>query len=166
MTTWAYLQTALATLLLLAGVVNDLRSRKVSNKLVVAGLIAGLVLMMATQGFHGFLLAGFSFGTAFIAVLPIYLMRILGGGDIKLFLAVSVLLGWKAVLITLFTSFIWGSILGVVQVILKGEGKAFATNMMALANRAKLSETQVHKIPYTVALFFGFLTSLVWSGGL
>lgn len=165
-TSVATLQTALAALLLLAGVVNDLRSRQVRNQIVIVGFVVGLVFMISTQGFTGLMVATLSVLTAAAAVLPLYLMRVLGGGDVKLYLSVSVLLGWQSALITLIGSIIWGSILGITQVLLKGQGKAFAHNMMALANRAKLQETQVHKIPFTVALLFGFLTSMVWMGGL
>lgn len=166
MTFWTYLQTALAILLLTAGVANDLRERKVQNQIVLAGLIVGLVFMTATQGLSGLLISVISFLTAIAAVMPLYLMRIFGGGDAKLFLAVSVLLGWQEVLVTLFASIVWGSLLGVFQVLLKGEGKAFAHNILAIANRAKLPEQKTHKIPFTIALLFGYLSNLVWMGAL
>lgn len=102
--------------------------------------------------------------TAAAAVFPLYLLRVFGGGDVKLLLAASVMMSWKEVLITLFASMIWGSLLGVLQVFLKGQGKAFAHNLLAMANRAKLQEASVHKMPFTVALLFGYLTNLVWLG--
>ncbi len=160
----ATFQTALAALLLLAGVVNDLRERKVRNPIVLAGFAVGVITALTTAGLQGLMIASLSLLTAIVAILPMYLMRVIGGGDVKLFAAVSLFLNWKAVLITLFASLIWGSVLGVAQVIMQGKGKAFAHNMMAVALRTKLQDTQVHKIPYTVALFFGFLSSLVWQG--
>lgn len=164
MTSGTLLQTGLVLLLLGAGVVSDLRERKVRNQLVVAGFALGLAFIIFMQGPTGLLVSGLSFVTAIVAVLPLYLLRVLGGGDVKLLLAASVLMNWQEVLITIFGSMIWGSLLGVLQVILKGQGKAFAHNILALAQRVKPSETAVHKIPYTVALLFGYLSSLVWSG--
>jgi prepilin peptidase CpaA len=160
----ASLQTALALLLLGAGVVTDLRSKKVPNQIIIAGAVVAIIFMVATQGFSGVMLAGLSLLTAAVAIMPLYLMRVLGGGDVKLMLAASLLMDWKAVLISIFAAMIWGSVLGIVQVILKGQGKAFAHNMLALANRAKLSESTVHKIPFTVALLLGYLSSLVYAG--
>lgn len=161
---WSSLQVVLILLLLVAGVVNDLRSKKVRNQIVIAGFVIGLIFVTATQGLSGLFIGFLSFLTALAAVLPLYLLRVIGGGDVKLLLAASVLMDWKTVLITVFASMIWGSVLGVLQVVLKGRGKAFAHNMFALANRAKLSETTVHKTPFTVALLFGYLSSLVYVG--
>lgn len=161
----AFLPSALAILLLLAGVVNDLRERKVRNQLVLVGFVLGLVCILALQGTSGLITSLLSLLTAGVAILPLYILRVFGGGDVKLFLAVSVLMGWKAVLISLFGAIVWGAVLGILQVVLQGKGKAFAHNMLALAHsRSKLPETQVHKIPFTVALFFGYLTNLVVGG--
>ena len=163
---WTSLQAILALLLFGAGMVNDLRSKKVRNQIVIVGFVVGITYVIAVQGFSGLMMSALSFLTAAVAILPLYLMRVLGGGDVKLLLAASVLMDWKSVLITIFASMIWGSLLGIFQVILKGQGKAFAHNMLALAHRAKLKETSVHKMPFTVALLFGYLSSLVWMGGI
>ncbi len=160
------LQISLIILLLAAGVVNDLQSRKVRNPIILIGLAVGLITMTVSHGFSGLSMALLSMMTAFIAVLPMYLMKALGGGDVKLLVAASTLMNWKTVLITLFASLIWGSILGILQAVLQGKGKALAHNMLALSFKAKLPEEHTHKIPYTVALLFGYLSSLVVSGGL
>lgn len=158
------IQIALVLLLLLAGVVNDLRSRKVRNQIVIAGFVVGLIFVPTAHGLSGLLMSGLSLLTAIAAILPLYLLRVLGGGDVKLLMAASLMMSPKEVLITVFASMIWGSLLGVIQVILKGQGKAFAHNMLALAHRAKLQDSSTHKIPFTVALLFGYLSSLVWVG--
>jgi prepilin peptidase CpaA len=158
------MQTGLALLLLLAGVADDLRSRKVHNLLTLLGFVLGLGCVIAIQGLSGFMVAGLSLLTAIAAVLPLYMIKAIGGGDVKLFLAVSVLLNWQQVLIALLGSLVWGSLLGIFQVVLKGEGKAFLHNLLAVFNRAKLPEQKTHKVPFTIALLFGFLTSFVWTG--
>ena len=164
MLTGTALQTGMALLVLLAGVIDDLRSRKVHNQVVLVGFVFGLGCVMATQGLSGLMVAGLSFMTALIAILPLYLLKAVGGGDVKLFIAVSVLLNWQQVLIALLGSLIWGSVFGVLQVVLKGEGKAFLHNLFAIFNRAKIPEAKKHKVPFTIALLFGFLTSFVWTG--
>lgn len=166
MSAGSLIQIGLTTLLLGAGVATDLRSRKVSNRLVIAGVVIGLTTMTVLSGWTGFSMALLSMMTALIAILPMYLMKAIGGGDVKLFVAVSTLMNWQTVLISLFASMIWGSVLGILQAVLKGRGKELAHNMMALGLRAKLPETVTHKMPYTVALLFGFLSSLVVQGGL
>lgn len=161
---WTYVQTSIAFLLLGAGVANDLRARKVQNQIIVIGMTACLLYVGLSQGLAGLFVACISFLTALVAILPLYILRILGGGDVKLFLTLSILLSWQEVLVTLLGSILWGSVLGTAQVFLRGDIKAFAHNMMALAQRVKPPEQKVHKIPYTVALLFGYLTSMVWLG--
>jgi len=164
MANWTVMQTGLALLVLLAGVADDLRSRKVHNQIALLGFVFGLGCVVAVQGLSGFMVAGLSLLTAIAAVMPLYAMKAIGGGDVKLFLAVSVLLNWQQVLIALLGSLIWGSLLGIFQVILKGEGKVFLQNLFAIFKRTKLPEQKTHKVPFTIALLLGFLTSLVWTG--
>ena len=159
------IQTALATMLLLAGVADDLRSRKVHNQLIIAGAVVSISFLLFLHGpLAAFMIAGLSLATAFVVALPVYMMKIFGGGDYKLFLVVSLLLSVEQILITLCASMIWGSLLGIFQVVLKGQGKQFAHNLMALGQRVKIADDKMHKIPFTIALFFGFLTSLFWVG--
>lgn len=161
---WSFPQTLLALTLLGMGVMNDLHSRKVKNGIVLGGLAIGLLYASLTHGFLGFTTALTSFMTALVAVLPLYLMRVFAGGDVKLFLAVSVLLNWQEVLMTLLFGIIWGAILGVVQVVLKGDLQSLLHNVRSVLRRERVSEQAVHKIPFTVAFLFGYLSSLVWLG--
>ncbi|PIS11228.1 MAG: hypothetical protein COT73_05110 [Bdellovibrio sp. CG10_big_fil_rev_8_21_14_0_10_47_8] len=160
------LQIALAIGLLSFGVVGDLRSKKVPNQFVLISAGTAIIFVLVTQGLPGLLVSVLSLMAGAILILPLYLMKAIGGGDLKLFLAVSLLMTWQGVLISVFGALVWGSLLGIFQVALKGEIKAFLHNLLALFQRVKLQETKTHKIPFTVALLLGYLTSLVWGGTL
>ncbi len=155
-----------AGLMLLLGAVDDIRSRKVHNRLIAGIFISSLIVVIIVDGKIGLLDSLFSILTAFISVLPLYLLKALGGGDVKLFTAVAPLLNWKAVLVMLLASLVWGALLGLFQVLLKGQGKALLQNMLGIFLRNKPPEQNLHKIPYTIALLFGFLTSLKIAGEL
>lgn len=157
-------QPILAFSLLALAMWDDLRTRKVRNQLLLVGFCLILALITMTQGFNGLLNSGLSMLTACVAVLPLYFLRVMGGGDVKLFVVVSLLFSWEQVLIALFASMIWGSFLGIFQVILKGQTKEFAHNLMAIAHRTKLRPEVTHKVPFTVALFLGFASSFFWVG--
>lgn len=157
-------QPVLAFLLLAVAMWEDLRSRKVPNQLLLVGLSLILVLIVLTQGFGGLVNSGLSFLTACVVVLPLYFLRVMGGGDVKLFVVISLLFSWQQVLLALFAAMIWGSLLGIFQVILQGQIMKFLHNLMALAQRVKLPAESTHKMPFTVALFFGFATSFFWVG--
>jgi Flp pilus assembly protein protease CpaA len=159
------IQAGIALLLLFAAVVDDLKTKKIHNVLVIACAVIALAFLGLKSGPASYVTALISLTTAVIAILPLYLTKILGGGDLKFFAAVSLLLSWQGVLVTLLTSVIWGSVLGVLMVVMKGQGKAFAANLVSLAHRVKPEANQLHKVPYSVALLFGYMTHLILSGG-
>jgi len=143
-----------------ASVIDDFRSRKVHNSLVIGILVVSIVASLAQSGPSVYLQILASMAAAFVFCLPLYLLRALGGGDLKLLVALSPLMVWSEVGGTLLFSLLWGSILGVVMVLLNGELKTFATNLVGLVTRAKIDQQKMHKMPYTVAILFGFLTQV------
>src|SRR6185312_16258695 len=66
---------------------SDLRQHRIPNVVSLAGLIAGLALHALADGLHGMLsgLAGAAVGLLCFA--PFYLLRGMGGGDVKLLAA-------------------------------------------------------------------------------
>src|SRR5215471_12693389 len=89
----SYPALALLAALLGVAVLTDLRSHRVPNLLNLAGLIAGLALQTYTAGLHGLGdgLLGACVGLACFA--PLYLLKGMGAGDVKLLAAVGAVLG-------------------------------------------------------------------------
>ncbi len=90
-------------LLLLAASAWDITARRIPNALAAAGVLAGLVW----HGWHGSV-SGLLEPLAGIAVallgLALYAARVLGAGDVKLFMAVGALMGPAFLLWTLLGS--------------------------------------------------------------
>ena len=93
-------QQMLCVLVAIAAIVIDTQQRRIPNTIVVAGLIAGTILqvMEAASGIHAAMpsIAGLLLGL--VAFLPLYAMRMMGAGDVKLFATFGFLLGWTALL--------------------------------------------------------------------
>lgn len=155
----------LVSAFLIWGVIEDLRLRKVRNKVVLT--IAGLSLAFATvlifMGHMSILGAIGGFGTALLISLPFVLLGVLGAGDMKLLAACGFLMSSLAVFETFVYSFIWGSLIGVVQIVLKGQFNVLILNLSSIAKRATGGPqvaVGLHRIPYTVAIFMGWITHL------
>ena len=148
------------TMILLAGVVDDLRSRKVHNILVLISFAIAISVTYYLRGSAGIFDGLLAMGTALLLTLPLVLVRVLGAGDMKLLVAFAVSVHWEAVLTTVVASLIWGSILGLVRAIVGGHGKVFAKNLVAIVTRQKIDPVTVTKIPFTIAMFFGWLSYL------
>ena len=158
----------LPSLILFAGLVDDLRSQKVHNWLVLSAMavaVVGTFFLGGVDGLKDGLMGG---GLAIAFMLPMVLIGMVGAGDMKLMMAFGLSTNATIVLWVIVYSFIWGALLGLVRALLQKEGWNLLKNSFALITGKPRQELKLHKIPFTVALFFGWLTqvSLEASGGL
>lgn len=100
--------TAVALLLGLCAAVEDLVRRRISNWLVLSGLLLGLALHAGSLRSFALSLAGAAAG--FLILLPIHLLGGMGGGDVKLMAAFGALLGPSAVLLAALLAAIVGAV--------------------------------------------------------
>jgi Flp pilus assembly protein protease CpaA len=144
---------------------SDLKNKTVSNKtnLIIFGV--GLLFCLI-EGPSQWMDFAISFLTAAAFALPAYYMKIFGGGDTKLFLALSPFLSGGGVLEVFVASVIWGAILGLILVISKSKLSDFIVNLKMLLLKQRPIEQNLHRMPFSVAITFGFLTHLVLQGAL
>lgn len=113
------LQAILLTLVLGAAVF-DFLYRRIPNWLVLSGLIAGVALRIALEGWRGLGESAGGFGFAFAIYLIFYALRAMGAGDVKLMAAVGALAGpvnWFSIFI--LTS-ITGGLLAIILLLAGG----------------------------------------------
>lgn len=77
----------------IAAGVWDLRSRRIPNWLTLGALVAGLVLQAARPGWSGLASGLAGAGVALAICIPLFALRALGGGDVKLMAAAGVMTG-------------------------------------------------------------------------
>ena len=100
----------LAALLAMAAVI-DWRSYRIPNWLTVGGMALGLLGNAAADGLMPGLLpalAGLALGMA--VLLPLYALRLMGAGDVKLMAAVGAFIGAPAILYAVLFTFIAGGV--------------------------------------------------------
>src|SRR5580692_5145975 len=71
----------------------DIRSRRIPNWLVLAGIITGCAWNVYASSWSGLFRAAEGFGLGFILYFPLYLIRARGAGDVKLLAAVGAITG-------------------------------------------------------------------------
>jgi prepilin peptidase CpaA len=91
------LTTALLLLFLAGAVITDLRARIIPNVLVLSGALSGVLLAGLHPEGIGLLraLGGLALGLAIF--LPLYLLRAMGAGDVKLMAMAGAFLGYAAI---------------------------------------------------------------------
>lgn len=151
---------AVATFALVAGMMDDLLSRKVHNHLVIALAVLIAFCNLYFRGVSDSLIGVAAMLLALIVTIPLFMARALGGGDVKLFAVFAFAVDPVSMFWTLIYSFIWGALFGVSRAMLSNQLLALVRNTYRIASRQKSEVREVQKIPYTFALLLGWFTQL------
>lgn len=157
--------TTTATAILAAGVVDDFRSRKFHNWLFLVCLACAACASLVSGGVGAFAIALLGLLAGIAVFLPLVLMGIIGAGDMKLMAAFGLAAGWDAVLSVALYGLFWGALFGVLASIFRGQGRTLVYNMVSIVVVRERKGLVLHKIPFTVAIFMGWLTHLVIAKG-
>ena len=180
----AYAGLASLTLLLLMASWHDVRTHRIPNKLVLTGMILGVLLnglMPAGLGINSAYAGGLGWSTALkglgvglIVMLPFYLLRAMGAGDVKLMAMVGAFVGVQQVLGAIVTTFLVGGVMAICVALKTGTLKNVLQNLrfMLFLGAIKVSAGQAPtvdgtavssvKLPYAVAIAIGTLGYLLW----
>jgi prepilin peptidase CpaA len=125
-------------------VIEDLWRRRISNAVCAMLLAGGLLLGSMETGMRGLGHSILGAAAGFSVFLIFYLMRAMGGGDVKLMAG-------------------YGALLGVRDILLAAVIAALAGALIALASVAfaRLRGTSAEFIPYAPAIAFGSLVILL-----
>lgn len=170
--------STLSLVALLAGAVFfDLRERRIPNALVLTGALLALALSLLPSGVGlADALQGLVLG--FALLLPLYLIRAMGAGDVKLMAMVGAFVGGDEVLAVWLLTLVCGGVLSItlalrhrlLGAVLRNTGWiAFATlNRLGRDAAPTLAAEHGNKVrlPYAVAIAGGTLLTLArpWLG--
>jgi prepilin peptidase CpaA len=151
----------------------DLRQRRIPNRLLAAALLAAVTLHLSSGVPVTLLttcLPGFALGL--VLFLPLYLLRGMAAGDVKLMATVGAFLGPALAFQACLATYCCGGVLALLIVLFKGCGRAAWTNLVALlwpvlmraqGVRVALDPTvaaSVGGMPYALAITGGTLVVL------
>jgi len=166
---------------LLGAVAFDLRSRRIPNRLVLAGVGLALVLHAVATATGSAPLAGRAWwapfaglATGLAVLMPLYLLRATGAGDVKLMAMVGTFIGAPATLGAALCTFVAGGLLSLAFMFGRGVAaqslanvRFLLTDWMVRAGSAQglgLAPLQgtAARLPYGVAIALGTAASLFW----
>lgn len=167
----------LLILLVTPAALIDFRQRRVPNWLSLTGVLLGIALNVVLFRTAGLWLSLGGIGLAMIVYLPLYLLRAMGAGDVKLMAAIGAASGpanWFGIFI--LTSVI-GGVVALVAVIVKGRLRQTVENILVIlrnlgARQAPFKsnpELDVRtsagiRLPHAVIIALGTLTFLILPG--
>ncbi len=102
------------SVLISAAIWFDVQTHRIPNALILMGLLAGVTTSLQTSGIgvNNSLMGG-SFGL--LVFIPFYFFRILGGGDVKLMMAIGTLIGSPGILYVALMTGVVGGVLTIVM---------------------------------------------------
>jgi len=147
----------------------DVKARRIPNELIVVGLVLGLAL----RGISGLPAVGVGMagaGLALALTFPLFALRAMGGGDVKLFAVAGMFLGPRAFLAALLASALLGGVLGLAAAVRNGvfvtallrtrDLAVRAATLGRAGDRMTLESAGAITVPYGAAIAIGSIA--VW----
>lgn len=154
-----FFQFVLPGLILVSAMVDDLRSKKIHNVLIIISFVVAIISIVILQGFSALLPAFAKLLVALGISAPLFFLKVLGGGDVKLYSVLALVLAPRILILSLVLGFVWGAVLGVVKIILDKKAHLMLVNLLSLLKFKKLPSDTLHKFPFSIGLFLGWLSS-------
>jgi len=168
-----FLKICLSTALLLVAAIDDLRSKKIHNKLILillpiafigsfltSSLMAeneGISMALGLEGLKEGLISGL---VALIIAVPLNRARFIGGGDLKLLAVFALTVDWIGFCYSFFYALPWAVLLGLFKIVLDKNLKHFVSNVFAIMSfkGSQIDFKQLHTIPFSLSFLFGWLS--------
>jgi prepilin peptidase CpaA len=116
----------------LAAAIYDARYRKVPNWLSLSGVILGLCLNVYLSGWNGLEAAASGFGLALLIYTPLYLIRGMGAGDVKLMAAIGAIVGPHGWLNIFIATALVGGLVSLLAVVIKKRAHQTLLNLITI----------------------------------
>jgi prepilin peptidase CpaA len=123
--------------------VTDIHSRRIPNWLTVSGFVLGVILNSALFGLGGLQSSLLGFGLAVLIHIPLFALRVTGGGDVKLMAATGAILGPQQWIQMFILAAIVGGIHALALVLFRRAMGGVLWNMAHMARAAVLT-----RMPY------------------
>lgn len=146
-------------------VIQDITCLKVSNRLILTGFISSFLFHLVGAGVEEILGFFVNITLPVIFLYLLYLLRILGAGDIKLFSLVGSFINLKELVLCIICSFVWGALLSIIKMLYEGNfleriqcGMVYIFQL-AQGNFEEYEKRDVENlVPFTIAIFLGIST--------
>lgn len=134
-------QAALASVVVTAAA-TDVKNRKIPNWLTLGAIGAGLLLHTALDRWIGLKFSAWGLGLAALIFLPLFVMRWLGGGDVKLMAAVGALAGAENLIVIFVLDALLGGVAALVLILVRGRLWRTLRNLPRIFARDRPGELQ------------------------
>lgn len=165
-----YLDLSLLLLVCIAAI-NDLATRRIPNRLLLAGLAGALLLHLLSANPGASLLTGLAgMGVSFAVFLPFYLLRGMAAGDVKMIAVVGAFIGPGEAFEIAVLTWCVGGVIALCVVLMNGRLRLAFANIRYLLSGLMVPSTNMTQtplqqsagsIPYGLAIAVGTIIVLL-----
>jgi prepilin peptidase CpaA len=160
-----------ASVVAIAAVAFDLRSRRIPNALTFGAAAVALVYALGASGWNGLGTAAAGWLTGAALFFPFFALRGMGAGDVKLLAALGAWLGpWQVIWVAVFASMA-GGVLAIVVSLARGYLKIALTNLWLIFTHWRvagvqpvpgltLTDTRAPRLAYAIPVAVGLMVTL------
>jgi prepilin peptidase CpaA len=156
---------------LVLAVSQDLLQHRISNVLTIGTLAAGIGIHWLAHGVDGALhaLAGASVGL--LCLLPLYLLKGMGAGDVKLLMAAGAFLGPADAFFAALITLVAGAVIALLVIIRRYAGSSISLAMSGNGSagdsrsQSPVAAATAERFPYAAAIAAGVVATM-WLSGL
>ena len=153
--------------------IYDIQFRRIPNRLILTGLTLGLIIHITFNEFYGFKSWGYGMLTGFGLFLPLYALKAMGAGDVKLMAMAGSFLDAGSAIGVVLTTLVVGGVLSIVVALRNGVLRQAISNIhtqLTLTMFKKLSggnaqleqlPSSAGNLPYAVAIAIGTLIHVI-----
>lgn len=120
------------TILLIIACWQDYLEFRIKNKLVITGALLGIALNTFLTAETGFVSGLIGLGLGLLLLLPLYLLRIMGAGDVKLLAMVGAFVGQQAIFEVFLYTLIVGGFLALIFSLWQGTLRKIIDNAVLI----------------------------------
>lgn len=159
-------------LLITIATYSDIQSRRIPNWLTLCGTIIAIAYQTAPSFYLGITYSIGGFFIGLLCFLPLYMLRAMGAGDVKLMAMVGAFLGPSSIFSAILLTLIAGGILSLVAAVwnrtlfrvFDNLRLIFLHSMVSAINRSDVrldrASMSTGRLPYAVAIATGTITHL------
>lgn len=163
--TYLLIQLIVSAMFFMLAITLDLSTNKIPNWLSIVAIFSGFTINSYFAQLNGLGVSFLGFTLAFVILLPTFIFRILGAGDIKLMMGIGALMGPTLLLWSIVYAVIAGAITSFILIIwrtgLKGVSKTLKRYWDCLYLQTYFKpendEAAGHRVPYAPALALGWI---------
>jgi prepilin peptidase CpaA len=128
----------LLVILVIAAAVIDMRSLRIPNWLTVSGMLLGLAwnTALGSPFYTGFLWALAGLATGLAMLLPLYVLKVMGAGDVKLMAMVGAFLGFPEIVAAVLFTFIAGGVAALIYALVHRSAGRLVGNVLDITRFA------------------------------